>query len=768
MSKIRLVILLVFIAFQSALAQKSHFPIPLRAILSDIEKQHQVHFNFLDEDIAKYEMQPPEKSLSLQEKLAYIEQNTPLVFDFADANSISISTVKKPEAAETVLSQQLQEVVISNYLTTGITKKTDGSYIVSPKKFGILPGLTEADVLQTMQQIPGIMSVDETVSNINVRGGTHDQNLFVWNGIRMFQTGHFFGQISAFNPSLPQEIKILKNGSPAFYGESVSSVVDISTKSGAVEKSEFGFGTNLISFDIYAKIKASEKASFVISARRSFTDLAETPTYKSYSDRVFQNTVITNLSSNQAVDYSHSEDFYFYDFTVQYQQKIGLKSELLADFIGISNALDVLQKKTDSDGVLSKNSSLDQQNYGGSLSWKTNWNTKNTTSINTYGSHFNLDAVNRSVESNQILAQQNSVFDTGFRLENKHIINQHFSVSDGYQFNETGITNYDNINNPAFSRKIKNVLRSHAFIVETQFNPNKKLVLKTGLRLNYFGKFNIFLAEPRLQFNYALTNELGIEVLGEFKSQTASQIIDLQQDFLGLEKRRWTLADNRENPIQKSRQISVGFTYKKNDWLLALDNFYKKVSGISSTSQSFQNQLEFEEMRGDYNVWGSELLVQKNFGHFYSWLAYSYNNNKYTFDNYTPKRFDSNFEIVQSISWAGIYEKNNLKFALGSKWYTGKPVTTPISNDTGSGIIVYNNPNNSRLSDYFQVNFLAFLKWQFNKKTTLQTGVSILNLFDKKNTINRYYRVNTTNNSIESVNTYSLRRTPNVSLKVSF
>lgn len=60
-------------------------------------------------------------------------------------------------------------------------------------EFGILPGLIEPDILQTVQALPGIKSIDETVSDINVRGGTNDQNLILWNGIKMYQSGHFLG-----------------------------------------------------------------------------------------------------------------------------------------------------------------------------------------------------------------------------------------------------------------------------------------------------------------------------------------------------------------------------------------------------------------------------------------------------------------------------------------------------------------------------------------------------------------------------------------------
>lgn len=184
------------------------------------------------------------------------------------------------------VTQSLDEVVTQRYLATGISKKSDGNIEVKPKKFGILPGLIEPDVLQTMQQVPGIISIDETISNINVRGGTHDQNLFLWNGIRMFQTGHFFGLISAFNPSLAQTISITKNGSSAFFGESVSSLVDISSRTNTVENTNSSFSTNLISAEFYTKLKVSENANLTLSARRSLTDF-----FNSYLSKLQQSDI---------------------------------------------------------------------------------------------------------------------------------------------------------------------------------------------------------------------------------------------------------------------------------------------------------------------------------------------------------------------------------------------------------------------------------------------------------------------------------------------
>jgi len=65
--------------------------------------------------------------------------------------------------------------------------------------------------------------------------------------------------------------------------------------------------------------------------------------------------------------------------------------------------------------------------------------------------------------------------------------------------------------------------------------------------------------------------------------------------------------------------------------LLSLEGFYKKVTGINSPSQGFQNQLEFLKINGEYEVVGVEMLVQKKINHFLAWLSYAFNDNNYFF-----------------------------------------------------------------------------------------------------------------------------------------
>lgn len=846
MSLLRICILFFCFAFVlTGSAQDKSKAIALKSILQSIEKQHQIYFNYIEQEITTFKIVPPKKQLSLKDKIQYLENKTKLSFENIDNKFINVyqktvalkpicgfvyskednlplenSNVQFVDGAFTTTDKNgyfeiqkgkstlliihylgfstkkipfpypeneqclkiylepeiaaLEIVEANHFLTSGISKGSNGTFIIKPKKFGLLPGLIEPDVLQTMQQIPGINSADESVSSINVRGGTHDQNLFLWNGIRMYQTGHFFGLISAFNPNLAHTISISKNGSSAFYGESVSSVVNISSMPSQFEENSFSAGVNMIAADVYSKFNLNKKGFLEIAARRSLTDLVKTPTYADYFDKAFQNTNITNFSNTQNTAYSSDDKFNFYDISLKYFQKIGQKDQLALDLITISDQLKVFQLKNTTAIAASESNILYQKNYGGNLSWKRNWNAKNVSTLNVYSSSYELDAENNKSLNNQDIKQENHVLDSGIKLENNHIITSKLTLNNGYQYNEIGITNLDQVSSPSFYRKTKDVLRTHALVAEGKFSDTlSRIHINAGVRLNYIEKFNKYILEPRLQFNYGLTKGLNLELLGELKSQNSLQVIDLQKDYLGIEKRRWIMANDASIPIQRSKQASINLSFTKNNWFLSLENFYKKVNGINSSSQGFQNQLEFEKINGNYEVMGAEILVQKKINRFLSWISYTYNNNTYAFTGIAQHRFSNNFELDHVVSWAGIYEHEHLKIALGSKWYSGRPETTPSSNiintsNPSNPTIDYNSPNNKKLDPFFQVNFSTTYKWKAAKGIQYKLGCSILNVLNRKNEISEYYRISSTSNSIEDVKIYSLRRTPNLSFRITF
>lgn len=672
-----------------------------------------------------------------------------------------------PEITIEPIVSALSEVNAQRYLATGISKNESAEIVVRPGKFGILPGMTEPDVLQAMQQVPGIMSMDETVSNINVRGGSHDQNLFLWNGIRMFQTSHFFGLISAFNPFLATNITISKNGSSAFFGESVSSLVAISSHTRVIDSCYNAATVDMVNANFFSKVRLSPNATFQASGRRTYSDIFTSPTFRQYTERVFQNTIVTDLSQDRQVPIDSDEAFYFYDFSMQYHQKLG-KHELIIDGIGIENGVDIEQQTQ----TAIRASELAQRNFGGSLHWKTQWNENQSSESEGYYSWYRLESEDGMVAGNPT-DQRNEVRDFGLRLRHNSRLSGRFGVGLGYQFDAVTVINTDAAPDRPFAPESTQVSHSHAAIAESDYrSASGHTQIRAGLRGNYFEKLAVFVLEPRVVFGQRLSGRMRLELLGERKSQTLSQLVDQQQDFLGIEERRWTLADGYDIPVQKSTQFSLGFTYSHNGWLATVDNFYKRVSGITTGGQGFQNQFEFVEAIGSYRVLGSEILLQKNLGRCYSWISYSFQDNEYDFGTLDPSRFPGHFSVAHSVSWAGIYEWDRLRVALGTKWHNGRPYAAPQSFGIDNGnpansAIVYDAPNSTRLPDYFQVNFSASKSWAIGRATLTASG-SVLNLTGRNNVLNRYYRINTAANTVESVSVFSLGRTPNLGLRIVF
>ncbi|MEZ4811475.1 MAG: carboxypeptidase-like regulatory domain-containing protein [Allomuricauda sp.] len=687
--------------------------------------------------------------------------------------------VKEGGCTKILLAQyyeQLDEVIVYKFLTTGIIKEKDASITLNTADFGILPGLIEPDILQTVQALPGIESIDETVSDINVRGGTNDQNLILWNGIKMYQSGHFFGLISAFNPYLTDKVTVIKNGTPPAYGDGVSSVIQMETSNEIPDYFLGGAGFNLISGDLYGQIPITDRLGIQFSARRSTTDFLNTPTYNKFFDRAFQDSEVKN-QNNVSVDEDivRDEDFFFYDFTGKLLYDLNDDHKFRLNFISITNSLDYLETNmTDQE---TSNSILEQTNLsvGGQL--QSQWSDRFSSHLNVYYSKYNLDAQNVFGNQIQQLSQNNRVTENALKLDTQFNISESLDWNNGYQYIETGVKNFTRINEPFFLSNITGVIRIHAPYSEIGYASFKnKFIAKAGARFNYvenLGTFTKFLVEPRLNLNFRLANYLRGEILGEFKSQTTNQIIDLEQNFLGIEKRRWILSDDSTLPITKSKQGSMGINYEKNNLYVGLEGFYKKVDGISTRTQGFQNQNQFNGEIGSYDVKGVEFLINKRGDDYSTWLSYSYNKNDYTFNSIVPNSFPNNLDIRHTLTFAGTYSYKNLKLSVGVNYRTGKPFTEPQDGDDALDTSVfpakinYKEPNSSRLPEYFRADASAIYKFNLSRAIKANAGISVLNMTNRKNSLNKYYRV-TDDNEIETVENISLGITPNISFRVSF
>ena len=686
--------------------------------------------------------------------------------DFSKNNTcLNISLSQKIES--------LNEVFLMNYLTSGINIKTDNTTTIDVLNSGILPGLIEPDILHKIQALPGISSINETISNINIRGGSNDQNLLLWDGIRMYHSGHFFGLISAFNPYLIDKVTLIKNGTSSQYNDGVSGTIKIESINEIKEQPFGGGGFNFLSTDAYAQIPLSKKMAFQFTGRRAITDLLDTPTFEQYFKKTFQDSKVTTSTILEENTIQTNSSFNFYDYSLKLLYDFHKNHKLRVSFLNVENSLDYSETLISESITEPKTSILKQKNVAFGVQLTNKWNKKFKTFFQAYYTKYNINASNFSLLTEQRLLQNNEVFETGAKFNTYYRYNKNFHFLNGYHFSELGITNAEDVNLPVFIRTIKNVIRNHSLYSELNFvSSNNKTIINSGFRLNYIEKFGTFMAEPRFQALHKVSSNLSVKFSGEFKSQNATQIIDLQEDFLGVEKKRWTLADNNLIPIIKSKQASLGINYKKNTFFIDIEGFYKYVNGITTANQGFQNQNQFIKTSGSYTVKGLEFMVNKKTKVFSTWLGYTFNKNDYKFNELTPSVFPNNLDIRHSISFGNTYTYKRLNIALGLLWRTGKPHTTPIEDNavllTGiSNSINYNEPNRERLSNYFRADFSSTYNFKLSKKINGLAGVSILNLLNTKNILNTYYKI-TAENSIEAINNTSIGVTPNITFRVSF
>src|SRR5579863_6645923 len=131
----------------------------------------------------------------------------------------------------------------------------------------------ETDLLRVLLTLPGVKSVGEASTGLNVRGGSADQNLILFNDATIYNASHFFGLFSAFNPDIVKTVELYKSSIPARYGGRLSSVIDIESREG--NKKEFagsaGIGLVTSRLEIEGPL-IKDKTSFMLGGRTTYAN----------------------------------------------------------------------------------------------------------------------------------------------------------------------------------------------------------------------------------------------------------------------------------------------------------------------------------------------------------------------------------------------------------------------------------------------------------------------------------------------------------------
>ncbi|MEZ4903867.1 MAG: TonB-dependent receptor [Spirosomataceae bacterium] len=155
-----------------------------------------------------------------------------------------------------------------------VTKVEIGVTKINIKNIKKIPAvLGEVDVMRSLQLLPGVSSVGEGATGINVRGGSIDQNLILVDDAPVYNSSHLMGLFSVFNPDALKDVTFYRGGIPAQFGGRVSSVVDVKIKDPDFEKWQMQGGLGVVASRLlFEGPIVKDKIALMVAARASFSD----------------------------------------------------------------------------------------------------------------------------------------------------------------------------------------------------------------------------------------------------------------------------------------------------------------------------------------------------------------------------------------------------------------------------------------------------------------------------------------------------------------
>ncbi len=732
----------------------------MEKVLHDVETKFKIKYSYIDSVIAVKKITLPKKRYSLSEINQKIAIQTELKFTNIDNRFYAISDEK---GNDSIKKYFLDEIIVEGFLATGINK-TNQKFTIYPQKVETLPGVTDADILLSLQQLPGVKSPNETASGLHVRGGTSDQNLILWDGIRLYHPGHLFGMISGINPNVQQTVNFYNKATNPKFGERISSIIDIKTSDKIEDKLKVSVGVNALNADVYIKAPLyKDKLGLQVSARKSYTQWLQTPTFNQLAEKVFQNTNFDDFNDQNQLE--------FQDYSAKLNYKPNSKTELSLTALLIDNNLDF---KNEIPNYSVNSQKMTIQNYGYSLNWMQKYGSKLSQKTTLFYSFYDFDyGKKQQYNPTQFEAfkKLNRVIDSGLELNFAYAFRDNLNLDFGYQAMGNDISHLFNSYNQdiGIDLSLKHLYTiSHIGYWFLKYDIGK-WNLNAGARYNYYSTLKSDSFEPRILIQKRFSNAFVWQVSYERKSQILSQVNESNANDLSLENYVWVLSENKDYPIQKANQFTTGFTFKSHRWLLDVDMYYKTINGITTLTFGFLNQNDINNHKGKGYTKGIDVLLQKSAKTWRAWMTYTFQESKNKFEEVNDNvYFQINSNIQHALNFAFNKKWNNYSIALGWFWHSGKPYSSLNDSEQISSF------NTETLPAYHRLDISGMYQFYVQNSTSFKIGFSIYNAYNNHTVISKeferkYVTVDDYINPKYSVqNYYSLGITPNIFLRMSF
>jgi hypothetical protein len=655
---------------------------------------------------------------------------------------------------------QLKEVVVESDIDLNVSNIQMGVSKVDVRAMKNIPKvLGENDPLKVATTLPGVKSIGEGASGLNVRGGHADQNLVVLNEATIYNTSHFLGFFSVFNADAIRSFELYKSGIPVQHGGRLSSTFELLMRDGNQKKFSGQGGIGPITSHLTLEVPViKDKTSIMFGGRSTYSNWI----FRTITADALQNTRASFSDICARITHNINDKNTFYLSLYGSYDNFNLSSDTLFSY---SNRVMSLQWRhvftPDLDAIVSVTRS--QYNYDVDYTAvpqdafelgfavresnaKLEFNHSREKSKITFGVQSKLyqlspGSIEKGTDSSLVKVrhiQHEKGLESALFLADNIEFNHNFSIYAGVRYSL-----FSALGPGSFRIYAPGTLRSDDTVTDTVAYKNNQVIK------NFHGP------EYRLSFRYKLTEESSIK---SSYNRTRQYIHMLSNSVSVSPTDTWKLSDVNVQP-QIADQVSFGYyqNIKRDVFEFSTEVYYKWIKNILDYKTGaillVNENIEQQILQGKGKAYGVELLLRKKSGKLTGWLGYSYSRTFIQLNSPNPlervnrgKYFPANYDKPHDVTMITNYKiTRRYSFSLNFAYSTGRPITYPISAYRFGGTyrINYSDRNAYRIPDYmrFDVGFNMEGNHKIKKLAHSFWTVSIYNLLGRRNPYSVYFKI---------------------------
>jgi len=537
--------------------------------------------------------------------------------------------------------------------------------------------LGEKDALKVIQLLPGVQKGSEGNAGVYVRGGGPDQNLILLDGATVYNASHLFGFFSVFNGDALQGVSLTKGGFPAQYGGRLSSVIDVTTRTGNRDRLRTEGSVGIIASRLTMDGPLGRRVSVLVSGRYSYYGLLTQQLMKNSGSGGPTNANFYDLNAKLLFDFGAKNQVTFSGYTGHDQ------------FVGNRAA-----------NAASLQAGLGWGNTVGSLTWEHRFSEKLFANTAAQYSGYQLRVTNQDAltvgKTTQVyeLEYASRIQDVTLKSDWDAFFGNHHlrfgAQATQHRFLPSAVVRATAeagslLNN---GQEIK-ALESGMY-AEDSWKPTARLHLVAGLRVSDYRQNGTRYTrpEPRTSLAYSLPTDWAVKASYAKMNQYVHL---LSNSGIGLPTDLWVPTTDRVQP-QQSEQIAVGVTkeFSKKKLMFSVEAYRKTMSNLLSYREgsSFLLPTDGKAARWEDDVtagrgWSSgvEVLLQKRAGRFTGWAGYTWSMTRWQFEELNGGQpFFPRYDRRHDVSLVGSYALTpGIRLAGTWVYGTGQALTVPVA-----------------------------------------------------------------------------------------